>query len=581
MTRFGRYELARQIAAGGMAQVYEGLAHGEGGFTRRVAIKRVLPELADDESQRRMLLDEVRISSHLYHANIVQILDFGFVEDSEFIVLEYVDGTDGERALRMADALERPVPPTVALHIVTEVALALDYAHGLKAHDGHPLDIVHRDVSLANVLLSWEGDVKLSDFGIALASTRQEQTAAGVVKGKLNYMAPEQAKAKDVSSAADVFALGAVMYVLIAGDSPRRMGLATPSATDLANAMPPRVAELADRCLREDPTHRPSAAEVASLSVTLRSQATTVAGRTELKNWLAPFRRHSRKADAFDEALAAYLVRDSEEIGSFTLSRSNPGTEVLPAPEVAEEHQPEAAEDHKSELHSSWMNTGSRVLSDGSPPSGSARATDGGEDEESTHDGRPLLARIRWAKALGLLLGALTALAAGFLAYRATATNRHPTETHIATPDRPDPLGPEQPGQVTLPLAASTAPDAAPDAGAAAQAVDGSAEAQIATKTKRRRSGHRRPNQRPQPAETQTGPEVTERGWIRVGGPMLRRAAVELDGRLIGHAPLEREVPVGDHQLVVRALNSRQVLLEHQISVAAHHRRAAPLRVIR
>ena len=203
MTAASRYRLVRTIASGGMAHVYEAVAQGDRGFERRVAIKRVLPEHAQDVSVKRMFLDEARIASRLHHGNVVQVLDYGTVDGDELLVMEYADGLDAMRAATIGRTRGTAMPEALALHVAAEVAHALAYAHGLAGSDGAALRIVHRDVSPQNVLLSWDGDVKLSDFGIAVfAAQREEKTATGIVKGKMGYMPPEQAAGKALTGTA-------------------------------------------------------------------------------------------------------------------------------------------------------------------------------------------------------------------------------------------------------------------------------------------------------------------------------------------------------------------------------------------
>src|SRR5687767_5106636 len=252
-----RYRLIRTIASGGMAHVYEAVAQGERGFERRVAIKRVLPEHSADVSMRRMFLDEARIASRLHHGNVVQVIDYGTVDGDDLIVMEYVDGLDAMRAVTLSLDRGEPMPAALALHVVAEVAHALDHAHRLTGDDGAPLAVVHRDVSPHNVLLSWDGAVKLSDFGIAVFATRREEkTATGVVKGKLGYMAPEQAAGQRVTGAADVWSLGATLHALLVGAPPASGGAA-------GGAIPPEVRALLDACTARGPAARPSADEVA------------------------------------------------------------------------------------------------------------------------------------------------------------------------------------------------------------------------------------------------------------------------------------------------------------------------------
>ena len=218
MDSSSRYRVLRLIGSGGMAQVYEGTLVGARGFERRVAIKRVLPQHAHDEAMCRMFLNEAQLASRLHHSNIVQVFDYGLVDGTEFIVMEFVDGVDLARAARHGESQGDPITEGVALYIVGEVARALGHAHGYRDEHGKPCQIVHRDVSPQNVLLSWSAEVKLSDFGIAVAATRAERTRTGVVKGKASFMAPEQATGERVTSAADMYALGRTLEVLVQGN---------------------------------------------------------------------------------------------------------------------------------------------------------------------------------------------------------------------------------------------------------------------------------------------------------------------------------------------------------------------------
>lgn len=219
--RFGQYELFGRIAVGGMAEIYRGRALGEEGFEKPVAIKRVLPHLARDQRFVSMLLTEARIHSALSHRNIVQIHDLGISEEGEyFIVLEYVDGRDLGALLEMLskagkEAVAGRPTDAVALHIVIELGEGVHFAHELRGPDGQPLGLVHRDISPSNVLISYAGEVKLSDFG--LAKRRTDQSVVGSLKGKLTYMSPEQARRAPLDRRTDIFSLGAVLFELLTG----------------------------------------------------------------------------------------------------------------------------------------------------------------------------------------------------------------------------------------------------------------------------------------------------------------------------------------------------------------------------
>ncbi|HUH05818.1 MAG TPA: serine/threonine-protein kinase [Kofleriaceae bacterium] len=212
--RLGRYELIRRIAVGGMAEIYLARATGIEGFEKLVVLKRILPQFARNGEFVAMFLDEARLSATLQHPNIAQVHDIGQYGDSYFFTMEYIRGEDVRSILKAAIGARKRVPLANALTIITGAAAGLHAAHEKRAIDGTPLEIVHRDVSPSNVLVSYDGAVKLVDFGVAKAAQRQTETAAGTLKGKVSYMSPEQCRGKHVDRRSDVFALGILLYEL-------------------------------------------------------------------------------------------------------------------------------------------------------------------------------------------------------------------------------------------------------------------------------------------------------------------------------------------------------------------------------
>lgn len=210
----GPYQLVRRLGRGGMAEVHLAIASGASGFERRVAIKRLAPELAGDPALERALIREATLAGTLHHRNLVAVLGLGVHDGSYYVVMEYVDGGD------LARWLDGPLPEPLALHIVHELALGLGHLHAATAASGLPLDIVHRDVGPANVLVSTTGDVKLGDFGIAKPTALADLTIAGTRKGRYAYMSPEQLAGDPVTAAADQFGLGVTLVELIAGARP-------------------------------------------------------------------------------------------------------------------------------------------------------------------------------------------------------------------------------------------------------------------------------------------------------------------------------------------------------------------------
>ena len=221
-TRFGKYELLDRIAAGGMAEIFRARYEPAPGVTKQVVIKRILPHYAENKAFIAMFTNEAKIVMGLSHGNIAQVFDFGAIDGDYFLAMELVEGHPLSKVVKRARTLGIPVlPPEFAAFICAEMLKGLHYAHARLDESGRPLKIVHRDVSPQNVLISYEGQVKLVDFGIAKArNASAEETAANAVKGKYAYFAPEQAKAKELDSRTDVFASGIVLYELLTGQLP-------------------------------------------------------------------------------------------------------------------------------------------------------------------------------------------------------------------------------------------------------------------------------------------------------------------------------------------------------------------------
>ncbi len=213
---FGRYQLLKKLASGGMGQVF--LARtGDEGFEKLVVVKRILPHLVEDEEFFTMFKDEARITMRLNHPNIAQIFDFGMERGIHYLAMEYVAGEDIRRLAKRVAATDQELPVGVILRIIADAAAGLDYAHKVKDSKGQPLDLVHRDVSPQNVLVGFDGAVKLIDFGVAKAAGRAQNTATGILKGKFPYMSPEQAEGESLDGRSDVFSLGIVLWELLTG----------------------------------------------------------------------------------------------------------------------------------------------------------------------------------------------------------------------------------------------------------------------------------------------------------------------------------------------------------------------------
>lgn len=211
----GRYRLIDRIAVGGTAEVHLAVLETTEGFAKTVAIKMLLPQWVDNEELARLLVDEARVLCHLNHRSIVQVYELGEEGGVPFMAIEYVDGIDCARLMNAAMCLGRPLPAGLGLHIVSQVLQALDFAHTRKDERGGDLSIVHRDVSPSNILISRNGEVKITDFGIAKGSHRTQSTDAGQRRGKYAYMSPEQARGEHLDCRSDVFSCGVVLFELL------------------------------------------------------------------------------------------------------------------------------------------------------------------------------------------------------------------------------------------------------------------------------------------------------------------------------------------------------------------------------
>ncbi|HSP77228.1 MAG TPA: protein kinase, partial [Myxococcaceae bacterium] len=238
---YGSYQLIKRLAMGGMAEIYLARQRGPEGFEKQLVVKRILPHLAENEEFVQMFLDEARIAAKLNHPNIVQIFNLGAQDDSYFIAMEYIHGEDLRRVWKRAERSGQAIPVPLVCRVIIEACAGLDYAHKRADANGRPLNIVHRDISPQNILLTFEGRVKVVDFGIAKAADQATVTRSGVLKGKYSYMSPEQAAGRKVDCRADIFALGVVLYELLTGIRlfKRTSDMATLQAVAECNVAPP------------------------------------------------------------------------------------------------------------------------------------------------------------------------------------------------------------------------------------------------------------------------------------------------------------------------------------------------------
>ncbi|HUU02402.1 MAG TPA: protein kinase [Myxococcota bacterium] len=263
----GKYKLLKLLNTGGMAEIYLARQTGIEGFERLVVVKRILPHLARDKSLIEMFLDEARIAAKLYHPNIVQIFDLGNEDGEYYIVMEYLEGESLDRLVAETNKISRFLSPELAAGIMSQVCEGLYYAHSRVDTDGKTLNIIHRDVSPQNIFVLFTGTVKLVDFGIAKAADKIHKTRTGQIKGKWQYMSPEQCKGQSLDARSDIFSLGVVLWELLThsrlfkrkSDSATVLAIVQepiPRVREKQSDVPAELADIADRALKRKPADR-------------------------------------------------------------------------------------------------------------------------------------------------------------------------------------------------------------------------------------------------------------------------------------------------------------------------------------
>ena len=342
--RFGSYELLDELAAGGMGRVFRARLTGAAGFEKIVAIKFMLPKKAMSPASVDMFKDEAKLVSGLSHANIVEILDFGVRGGNYYIVMEYVAGANLRALLSRATRRQEMLTPALAAHIAAQAARGLDFAHKKKDADGKPLGIVHLDVSPHNVVVSWTGETKILDFGIAQSRMRTADMDPTVVRGKFAYMSPEQAIGDEVDHRSDLFSLGSILYEMLTGrrafPQPGMSAALKVSRAELIRPerlkpdIPGPLVAVVLRAMARNPNDRyQSASEmVQDLTLWLAQSRTRTTGRedeqTALATWAAKLRREPGTSDDRDLTFSDIDIDDSPP--------SNPEEETAAAAELSQ-----------------------------------------------------------------------------------------------------------------------------------------------------------------------------------------------------------------------------------------------------
>ena len=267
--KIGKYTLIREIARGGMAEIWLAEQRGPGGFNKELVIKKILPHLAEEEQMTQMFLDEARLVAELSHPNIGQVYELGEENGDYYIAMEYIEGLN---LAELKDKLRKRgtfMPVEYATRIVCDILAALEFAHNYVDRNGEHVGLIHRDISPHNILLSTDGAVKLVDFGVAKAQTQSHKTETGAVKGKFAYMAPEQIESGDLDRRVDVFAVGVLFYEMLTGEKPfgddlkavsMILSAVSPDPRDSRIDIPDEIAAIIDKALQRNREDRYSSA---------------------------------------------------------------------------------------------------------------------------------------------------------------------------------------------------------------------------------------------------------------------------------------------------------------------------------
>jgi serine/threonine protein kinase len=522
MSLHSRYTILRKITDGGTAEIFLAKQHGAQGFEKAVVLKRIFTAFYADPQFRHMLVDEAHIAMTLNHSNIVQVLDLGEVEGRYFLALELVDGWTLDRVLKRAQAAGVPFPPALALYVTAEVGRALAYAHG-KTREGKPLGIVHRDISPHNVMLSAEGEVKLTDFGIAKAQNKREKSLGNMIKGKISFMSPEQASGGAIDARSDLFSLGTMLYTMIT----RRLPF--DAATDYETLMlvksgdylPPETARpglnpelyrVIRKAMSKSADERYQKAEEMLVDVEqVMRLAFRAVGQTELQRWLSDL-----------------TAKD----GVPTLTRELPPPE---APDTIVGALPGSGGGAPSGTDSGLvldLDEAEEVVPGRPPPPPHPGPTEvmTGPPDMGADNPRPWHARaaVRWGVALLLLIFVTGALARVLVRRRHAGPTGEPA-TAAVTPPTPTTPTPTEPETAAPAVAAPAGPPSEPAPVAAAPAVAEAPAVAVAPA----------PSEAPPPEVVRPAPSPVE---PRAAAPVVAEKAAE-PPREVAPAPAEAPEP--------------------------------------
>jgi len=485
--KLDRYELLCPIAEGGMASVWVARQRGKHGFEKLVAIKTILPKFAADERFQQMFLDEARIASRIEHLNVAQILDLGEENDVLYLAMEYVDGDALSKLNRACQKKGVRIPTGIVLRVLADTCAGLHEAHELKDSAGKPLEIVHRDVSPHNILVSTKGIAKLIDFGIAKARSRVgSDTNSGVLKGKINYMAPEQALSRPVDRRADVWAIGAILYHLLAGRPPYEgdnqlatlhlLGSGRPPVP-LPSTVHPAIAAVVRKALSHAADDRyESAADLRAAIEEAMLEAAVPATSTDVANFSAQHlaERTERRRHAIDVALAAAAERRRvEDLLKPPSDRSSSGVvtaagPAAPPPSSSTAALPSARDMTAPEVPAALSKLTPRISEP--PPNARSYATLGSAALDASEPTPPRSRKPLFVVLSMIVVAAAAATGVSFRVFRTQAVgDAAPSQAAAAEPTASPASGTMQPPAASATESAAPATSAAPVASATAE----------------------------------------------------------------------------------------------------------------
>ncbi len=465
-TAFGKYQLFASLGRGGMADVFLAVARGPMGFNKLVVVKRLRDSLAEESSFLEMFLDEARLAARLNHPNVVHTYEVGEEGGAYFIAMEYLEGQSLNKILREVTKTGAPFEPTICARLASDALAGLHHAHELKDYDGQPLLIVHRDVSPHNVFVTYDGQVKLVDFGIAKAVSSSTETAVGVLKGKVAYMSPEQAMSGPLDRRADLFAMGIVLWEMLtrkrlmdADSAPatlhRLLNLPVPRVSSVVPDIDPRLDDIVAKALEKNPDRR---------------HATALEMREALEGWIAESGVVVRQEDIGRRVSALFKSVREDVAQQIRTQMATLGTATTTAELAALNVDSLRRMGAGSSAHFVALDTtgsGSGVIAVG----GEAAATDEGSGKKRGVLYALMFAIVAAAAIVGLLLvqlgqspapvaqNASTATATATTTATATATATDPTDAETTD----DPTDAETTDAATTDVPADTGEECPPD----------------------------------------------------------------------------------------------------------------------